>query len=377
MDVADYIKRAAQRAGYQREHFVERNMPTQPGNVVAVPFYGDLRSTFILSSYLLRSYKELHRDKYFVVCSWPGAQGLFPYADEFWSVADESATKTLALNANNFYNDANLATDLTKSLAEVLNITTARDLTKYYENGFTREYWAAFGKVRRFLPEIPSSSKLSPEFVRQLGSAAGEKVVVFPATKMRSRQGGRTVWLSAPKEFWSALLERLLAEGFSPVVYQNAFTYDMSRDFADRCTYLVPRSATDVLAAFRHVGCVLDVHTGISRWALAARCPFVGLTERRCFVDDKDYEIDDLTGCGVPRQYLFGFSTQLMVGGPADWKVNGLDGIITKLREFLPAARQASLPATKESFDEVPYEAVRLWKARRLGAKFIRTSKQR
>jgi hypothetical protein len=331
----------------------------------------------LLSSLFLKTYKEKNRDKYLILCSWPGMRDLFPYVDEFWSIDDESVTKSLAMEANNFYNASNLAAELTRGLVEVLNVFTTKDIKNYYDNGFTKNYWTEFGKIKRFLPEVASASKVSTEFKTQMERRGGQKIVVHPAAKMRSRQGGKTVSLPVQKEFWATLIERLIADGHVPVVYQNWFTHDMSRDFGDKCIYLVPRSVSDVLAAFRYAGCVLDVHTGVSRLAVAARCPYVAVMERQIFFEDKDYEIDDICCQTLPKQYIFGFSTQLMVGGPSDWKVSVLDNISARLREFLPGLSKANLPSTNESYEEVPYELVRQRKAKRIGAAFIKTSKQK
>jgi hypothetical protein len=377
LDVSDFIKRSAERCGYKRSSYVAKNMPTSPSNIVTIPFYGDLRSTCILSSFILRNYKEANPEKYIILCSWPGWQGLFPYVDEYWSLEDESATKTLATEANNFYNGSNLATDLTRSLAEVLNIFTSRDLKKYYDNGFTKQYWDEFGSIRRFLPEVSSASKLSEDFKVQMQRRPGTKVIVYPVLKVRSRQRGETVYLPIMKDVWAALIESLIAENYVPVIYQNWFTYDMSKDFVDRCLYLVPRNVSDVLAAFRYVGCVLDVHSGLSRLALTARCPFLGVTERQSFIEDKDYEIDDLGSDKLPRQYVFNFSSQMMAGGTAEWKINLFDSVCARMQEFLPKIDSAALPTTNESYEVVPYERVRHRKAKRLGCTFINSSKQR
>lgn len=377
IDVSDFVKRAAQRTGFRREFYQEKNLPTQPSNLLAVPFFGDIRSTFILTSLILKSYKQANPDKYVILCSWPGMRDLFPYVDEFWSLEDESVVKSLALEANNFYNTSNLAAEITRGLAEVLNVMTASDLKLYFDNGFTRHYWDNFKQIKRFLPEVPSVSRATAEFKTQMERATGRKVVVFPTTKMRSRQHGRTIYLPILKEFWTSLLNCLIDSGYTPVVYQNWFTYDVSRDMAEKCIYLVARNVTDVLAAFRHVGCVLDIHSGISRLAIAARCPYIAVTERQSYVEDKDYEIDDLCCDGLPRQYIFSFSTMLMTGGLEEWKVSVLDNLIVTLKEFLPKIQDIDLPSTNESYEMVSYEKVRQRKARRLGAAFINPSKKK
>lgn len=377
IDVADYIRRAASRSGFKREFFLEKNMPTQPSNVVAVPFYGDLRSAHILSAFLLKPYMEVFKDKYIVLCSWPGMQGLFPYVHEYWSIEDESVTKTLATEANNLYNGSNLAAEITRGLSEALNIMTVRDLRTFYDRGFTQKYWDTFGEVKRFLPEVPSASKMTTEFKAQMERKQGQKIVVYPATKMRSWQQGKTVYVPILKEFWTALIERLIEEGYAPVVYQNWFTYDMSRDFVEKCIYLVPKSISDVLAAFRYVGCVLDVHSGISRMAVAARCPYVSVMERQSFVEDKDYELDDLCADGLPKQYIFSFSTMLMTGGPSEWKLSLLDNIVARLKDFTPSLKDGKLPSTNESYEAVSFDRVRERKARRMGVTFINSSKNK
>jgi len=375
-DVAAYLKRTAERTKYKREFFIEQNMPTNLSNVLAIPFYGDIRSTFILSSLILRSYKDLHKDKYIILCSWPGFHGLFPYVDEYWCI-DESLSKTLASEANSFYNGSNLATDLSRSLLEFLEVMTHRDLKKYHNRGFTDEYWNTFKTIQRYLPEVPSDNKLTDTFKNELNRGSEQKVVVYPVTRMWSWQKGKGVYLTIPKEFWTALFERLLDEGITPVVYQNGFTFDMSRDFADKCIYLVPRNITDVLAAFRSVGCVLDVHSGISRLAIAARTPFVAVDERIRFIELGDYAIDDLCCDSLPRKYIFSFSTMLMTGGRQEWKLSVIDNIITQLKSFIPSSQDQEWGSTAESYESVSYDRVRKRKARRMGVHFIGSAKDK
>lgn len=380
--VNEFIKRAATRSGFKREFFVEKNIPTTLSNLMIIPFYGDIRSTFNLSTFLLKQYKEKNKDLYVIVCSWPGFHGLFPYVDEYWTLQDESVSKTLALEANNLYNSSGLALELNRSLLEVSNILSGKELKAWHDKGFTKKYWEDFGvstgasthkQIMRYLPEVVSGTKLSDAFVREMETKKGRKVVVFPATKLATWHRGQVVYMPVLRSFWDTLIETLLAEGFMPVIYQNWFTYDMSREFTDRCIYMVPRNVSDVLAAMRHIGLVLDVHTGISRLAIAARTPFVSVDERMMFIEGGDCEIDDLC-CDMPRKYIFSFSTMLMSGGPSDWKDSLLDNIMVTLKNFNPTDR-SNWGATTESYQTVSYEKVRQRKAKRLGVTFINSSK--
>jgi hypothetical protein len=371
--VNEFIKRAAVRSGFRREFFMEKNVPTALSNLMVVPFYGDMRSTFNLSSLLLKQYKEKNKDLYVIMCSWPGFHDLFPYVDEYWTLDEESSAKTLALEANNLYNTSGLASEINRGLLEVSNILSSNELRAWHNEGFTRKYWEDFKEVKRYLPEVPSSSKLSPQFISEMERKPGKKIVVFPVTKMATWHRGQTVYMPVLRSFWDALIEMLLAEGYMPVVYQNWYTYDMSREFTDRCVYLVPRNVSDTLAAMRHVGLVLDVHSGISRLAIAARTPFIAVDERLRFLESGDYEVDDLC-CQTPRKYIFSFSTMLMTGGPSEWKDSLLDNILVTLKEFNPTD-SGNWGATHESYDSVSYDKVRERKAKRRGVTFISSSK--
>lgn len=371
-DVVAYIRRAAERTQSKREFFAERNVPTQPSNIQAVSFYGDLSSTFILSAYILRRYKELHKDKYLIVSSWPGFSGLFPYADEYWSIQNESTIRSLAFEANNFYNGSGLATELGRDLLECFNTLTHRDLRTWYDKGFTDQYWETFSQLKRYLPEIPSETRIAEGFRLQLSRKEGRKIIVCPVTRIRSWQKGKSVYLPVSKDFWAALLEQLLDHGYVPVVWQNWFTYDMSKEFVDRCIYLVPSTVSDLLTAMRYIGLTLDIHSGISRMAIAARCPFVMVDERLRYMEEQDYAIDDLSCAGLPHKYIFSFSTMLMVGSEQEWQASLFSNLLSQLAAFQPGEDWGS---PRESYETISYDQVRKRKAKRMGVRFIKSSK--
>ena len=66
--VGDFIARASERLGMKREFFAEKNMPTLTSNIAVIPFFGDLRSSYILSTFLLRPLKDIWR-KYIIATS--------------------------------------------------------------------------------------------------------------------------------------------------------------------------------------------------------------------------------------------------------------------------------------------------------------------
>lgn len=373
-----FMKRAAERCGFRREFYVEKNIPTLPTNIVVIPFFGDIRSICILSSFLMKQYKEYKSTKYLILASWPGLQSLFPYVDEYWSIQDNSAVNSLASGANNFYNQADASVNYTRNLIENFeNVVTMNDWKPYYDNGFTKQYWDTFGvlkdgrkAIKRFLPEVSSVTRLSDSFKKEM-SRVGTKVMIYPTKKIRSWQRNRIEYLTVPIDFWVKLIERLLAEGLIPVVYQNSFTYDMSPKFAEKCVYLVLNDISHVMCAMRTIGCVLDVHSGISRLASLARCPYVTIDERNRFINHKDYEIDDL-GPATPKQYIYSSSTLLLSGTTVEFNDSLLDGVMVRLKAFLPSLDKNKWPSTVESYDVVSYDSVRDRTKKRLGVHFIR-----
>lgn len=370
-NMVSFLKRAAEKSGFIRESYLEKNIPTISENIEIIPFFGDLRSTFLLSSFLLRPYQE-RRKKYLILASWPGFQHLFPYVNEYWSLRDDASAKSLAIGANNLYNASEANTNIVRTLNTQYfeNVVSYADLQGYYKEGFTQKYWQEFGGIKRFLPEV-SASRISAEFQQQLNRKPGKKVVIFPSIRMRSWQRNRVEYLQIPKEFWKHLIERLMAEGIVPVLYQNYMTYDMSPEFADQCIYLVPKTISDVLVAMRTIGCVLDFHSGVSRLAIAARCPFVAVDERARFIGHKDYEIDDLCCEHLRKQYLFSFSSMILTGGASEWDLNFIDNVLDKLKAFL-GDEQVSQMSPLESYETVSYDKVRKLNAKRMGVHFIR-----
>ena len=370
-----YLNRAADKCGFSRDVFMDSKIPTLRSNVFVLPFFGDLQSAVILSSFFLKLYKEENKHKYIILCSWKGNEGLFPYVDEYWSLKDGSSSRLLTSTAENFYNTSNVDASIVRTLNEFFEnvLTYSKDFKKYYNNGFTNEYWKDFEKVKLFLPNIPSIS-LNPGFIEKLENF-DKKVVLYPEKKIRSWQKGKSCKVLINNVFWNALVERLIKEGILPIIYQNDFTYDLSKEFADRCSYVVNNNILHVLSTVHEVGCALDIFTGFSRIAMVSRCPFLSVIERQLFLESKDNEIDDLACSDLPREYVFGFSGQALTGDKDDWNKNLFDVVVKKINVLVSDVNVSNLPSTVESYKEVPYELVRKRKSRRMGVRFMNIGK--
>ena len=117
IDTQSILKKSAEKSGLVRVRFKERNLPTSVENIVVFPFFGDHRSSFVLSSLLLKRIKdELRASKYFILASWPGHEGLFPYVDEYWQVEDETSLDKLRTEATGFSNSSSINTLMSRSL---------------------------------------------------------------------------------------------------------------------------------------------------------------------------------------------------------------------------------------------------------------------
>jgi hypothetical protein len=374
-DVPSYLKRAADKIGFVRSRYDESRMPMHPQDICVMVFFGDMRSTFVLSSILLKRFREqVKGSKYFILCSWPGYDGLFPYVDEYWAIRDESVLDQFYRGSSGFHNLSEYEFSFRRSLNWFFeDVIDASSIEPYYNSGITHEFWERFKHIKRTLPSVPSIGIMGPGFINEFKSKPGDKVVIYPVRFMQHWRNGNLTYLRCDRSFWKRLVERLVAENITPVVYQNFSTYDMSTNFANQCIYVAEKDVSKILGVMRHTGCVIDIFSGISRLAIAARTPFIACDERSRYVGLKEYEIDDLC-CGkeLPREYIFTFPTIINRGIEDLWEINFFDGIVAKLKSLLTDINRDALPSTSECTVVVPYENVRKRKVLRLGTKFIK-----
>ena len=106
----------------------------------------------------------------------------------------------------------------------------------------------------------------------------------------------------------------------------------------------------------RATGCVLDIFNNLSRFAIAARCPFLAIDERSRFNNLKEYEIDDICGENLSKQYIFTFSAILTDGTVENWSQDINQNIVNRLQEFIPSLDRDQWPNTGESLSVIDYE---------------------
>lgn len=373
MDTFNLIKKAYEKANLVRVRYVDKNIPTDPDNIVILPFFGDLRSSFILSKLLLKRYRDqVKGSKYFIVVSWPGDEILYPYADEYWTIKEDFYLEDLKRKSLDFINTHEFYFSIMRSLnyffADVIDPVIFQ---KYYDFGLTVEFFEKFKDVMVYSPPVPSSvSSLGIEVSKNI-QVNGPSVVVYPSKYIRKWNYGKTIITSAPKEFWVFLCKKLLKEKITPIVYLNELSYDISKEVS-KCVYLDKLNTGQVLTLMRSVGCVLDVFSGISRLAVLAKCPYIAFDERNRFFGFKEYELDDLCASKIPREYIFSFSAIISDGVDSDWEANITNPLINKLNLFLSDLDRDSWENLSEKEEKVEYSSIRKKNMLKLGVKFIK-----
>ena len=67
-EIISILQRAAEKAGVKRTRYEDQKVPASIDNVCVLPFFGDLRSTCVLSSFLLKRYREESKGSKFSLC---------------------------------------------------------------------------------------------------------------------------------------------------------------------------------------------------------------------------------------------------------------------------------------------------------------------
>jgi len=373
IDTQSLLKRAAEKCGAVRLRYKERNIPTSVEGVVALPFFGDLRSSFVLSSMLLKRIKEEQKgSKYFVMISWPGHEGFYPYVDEYWQIEDDASLSKLRPTRSGFNNLSPYYALIQRALNQHFYDTLSPpDLYSYYSCGLKKEFFDRFKHVKVSLPSIPSASSLGLDVQRAIGNRES-KVFIYPCREGFSWKHGSVSKFAIPVQFWTDAVSRLISSGFFPVVFHDHFSYDLSQEIDKDCIHLSNLDISKVMAAMRLSGCVLDFFGDVSRIAMCARTPFLCFDERSKYNALKDYELNDLCGRGVPKDYIFSFGAILEGGDRSSWNSNILDHAVVRLKKIRDESDRDSWPSVAESEEIVPYDSVRKTKNKKFGSRFIR-----
>jgi hypothetical protein len=274
-------------------------------------------------------------------------------------------------------NKSDLATIYVRNMNEFFrDVIDYKELATFYQNGLTNKFFEKFKDTKRFLPFVPSSTVLGKEFNRELSTKPGYKVLIHPSIYAKQWHIGKSQNIRTKREFWTELVEKLLANNYTPVIWQNYLSYNISQEFVGRGLFIGETDVVRVMAAMRATGCVLDVFNNLSRLAILARCPFIAVDERSRYTNLKEYEIDDLCASEVPKEYIFTFSTIISDGNPYNWSQDIFQSILKKLDKFLPELNRDEWPSTGETTEVVSYKnLVRTNEQKKLGTRLLKITR--
>lgn len=355
----EYIVKVAERSGLIREKFIDAKVPSSLNNLVVVPFFGDINSEFIFSTLVLNKWKELNKFSYLIVCSWNGHSCLYPYADEFWALNDQSYLPKLVRSNNGFCNKD--ISFLEKSLLRYLDnpqlmFPDDPQIKRLYNNGISAQYLKEYSDVLYTLPTITSSSNIQEHSEKK-------SILIMPTLYIYSWSQKTSKPILTNSDFWIYLIKKL-EEKYSVVVYQNCFTHDL-RDKVD-AEILHTNNIMTLFSAMRQVDCVIDVFNQVAKYAYIARAPVLVLDERQRYYGTRSYEIDDLCANDIPKRYSFSFAP--IVDGDKNFII---DIINTQLDDFISKIDKYNLPSTMEYSDYLSYSNVRKKDIKQVGLRFV------
>ncbi len=141
-DIPAFLKRAAEKSGFDRVVYNDAKTPTHPSGITVLPLFCDIRELSIASAILMSRIKE--KSKYLIIASWPGMQGLFDCADEYWSLSNDAILGEFYKESCGFGNLSKHTSLLSRNLNLYLEDVIKPDaLSKYYDNGITSSFGVA------------------------------------------------------------------------------------------------------------------------------------------------------------------------------------------------------------------------------------------
>ncbi len=372
----EILKKCSDKLDLKRIVYNDTKVPTSMDNVVIFVFFGDIRSSFILSSLLLRRIREETKgSKYFIVLSWPGHEYLYQFADEYWTLSNESDLEKISVGCDSFKNDSTQYSLLIRGLNEwFYDVMTYKDIDQFYNKGLRKEFFEKFKHVKLNFPSVLSSASLGVSFARTI-SSQDLKLFLYPSKTINIWKMGNVEKVKISKSFWIELTELLIKQNFFPIICKDLFTYDISPEINKDCLHLNNKDLSSVLSTMRSTGLVLDFFSGISSLAIMSRTPFISFEERNVYNHRKQYEIDDLCAKDLYKEYIFTFGTIITSDDVANWRTNLFSLLGGKLNKMLPKLSKDKLPSTNELNEIVPYSVVRVNKSKKFGSRFIKIKK--
>jgi hypothetical protein len=378
MKNSEFLRRVAEKISFRRKKYDDENVPTDLDDIVVIPFFGDIKHTQFLASFLLNNFKKLKKSKYLILISYPGFEHLFPYVDEYWHASDYSDLNQIFLKSDYFQNKSKFYLNLLRTLNENFRNVVADSFFKdLYLNKFTNQFWELFDfETNIFLPMIPSSSVLNKEDLKIL-NLNNLKIFIYPSQTVNVWSNGKYNKVFIPINFYVQLINHLKRYNIFSVVWSGSFSYDLSNEFKSHndCLMINSNALFEVLPAIRATGLAVDVFNGFSKLAMIARTPSIIFDERNKYFLTKEYEIDDLLNLNLPNKRIYNFTNSIIKGNESYWTKEIFEPIASYCLNYFSYFDKESLPNTAEIDKKMEISLIRKIQNKKLGTKFIKVDR--
>ena len=375
LTVSDFLKITSKKLNFQREKYLEKNIPNNYDQITVLFNLGDLRNTLSLSSMILPRYrKETKSLRYFIVFSYPGFSSLFPYADEYWSFDQDNFLK-IYNGSCGLDNTNNLKTiylrHLNENFREVIKAESFNDI---YEHFFLKRYWEKNKNIRIILPQIINSLASNDVFIDKYSKINLEKkVFIFPNKTMQIIRKGKLIYEEIKSEFWINLIKKLLENNISVFCLKHPLTHDISAEFIEskNALFFNETDINQIMSIMRMSGCVFDFFSGVSRLAMVARTPYILADERIRYFNYKEYEFEDVVGESLQGERFFIFAD--LMNANNDLYNNIASNIISKIDKINKNNKGI---LSSEFIDKLSnYQNVRYYQSKKMGINFLKFPK--
>lgn len=374
--ISDFLSTTANKLNFNREKFIEKNVPSNFDQISVFFALGDLRSTAAISSMILpRIRKEKKALRYFIVFGYPNFSCLYPYADEYWSFNNPEKLEQIYYSSCGLDNNSNLKTIYLRHLNENFReVLKQEDLSNIYDGCIKTPFWESNKNLRIILPQVSTSLvNFNSDIQNKFNKLGDKKIFIFPNKNIQIFRKNKLVFENVSMYFWKNLIKSLIDLNIGVVCLKNNLTYDLSTEFVneEKVLNFSENDIEKIMALMRMTGCVLDFFSGIGRFAAIARTPYVCIDERYRYFNFKEYEYEDIIGKNIPIERMFVFAD--LINPVNNLFENVAKNIIKKIDSVFNGLEKIKGLPNASYIDYVSnYENVRYYQNQKLGVKFIK-----
>lgn len=366
----DFLNRAASSAGLRRVRYDSQKQTTDPYNSIVLPLFCDRRYLYVASTLLGGLLREKrYGSRYFIIATYPGMADIFPFADEVWEPSRPGSASPILNQVEGFGENSPHVNSLIRSLNRFMETIDPSDLREFYDDGIKRKFLEDFGPLERSLPDVPSAMLLGENIARKIKSSQ-QSVAVIPSKYGFTWERGKSRKLVVSSAFYNSWVERLLKEGYNPIIIQFPECHDISGNH-ENLLYFKEPIAKEALAVLRSAGILVDFFGDVKFMGYLARCGVVSFEERSRFSRLREFELIQSTVPDLPKEYCYNFSYTVETGESQSWNNNFFDLAIRRIKKIEKRIFRDEFPPATQLREEIDYRRIVREKIRKLGTRLI------